>query len=84
MSSLIEQVAAKALALGVPLSVQLDLTWRCNLRCLHCYLEHDGSAELPADAFAEILDQLAGASGPSPCSRPISASTRTGARCTTA
>jgi radical SAM protein with 4Fe4S-binding SPASM domain len=59
MSALMQEVAAKALALGVPLSVQLDLTWRCNLRCLHCYLEHDGSAELPADAFAEILDQLA-------------------------
>ena len=73
MSSLLEQVAAKALAPGVPLSVQLDLTWRCNLRCLHCYLEHDGGAELPA-----------GASGPWPCSRPISASTRTGARCATA
>ena len=61
MSSLIEKVAAKALALGVPLSVQLDLTWRCNLRCLHCYLDHDGSAELPAAALAEILDQLAAA-----------------------
>jgi len=24
-----------------PLSVHFDLTYRCNERCVHCYLDHD-------------------------------------------
>jgi MoaA/NifB/PqqE/SkfB family radical SAM enzyme len=36
MSALMQEMSAKALALGIPLSVQLDLTYRCNERCVHC------------------------------------------------
>jgi AdoMet-dependent heme synthase len=56
MSTLPEEFNAKAVALGVPLSAQLDLTYRCNERCVHCYLDHDDAGEM---TFAE-LDRLLG------------------------
>ncbi|HVP50744.1 MAG TPA: radical SAM protein [Terriglobales bacterium] len=59
--SLIEQLNAKALALGVPISVHLDLTYRCNERCEHCYLEHDDKGEMTAAEIFDILSQLADA-----------------------
>ena len=40
MSDLLMEMSAKALKLNIPLSVQLDLTYRCNERCVHCYLDH--------------------------------------------
>ena len=51
--SLMESINQKALKLGVPLSVHLDLTFRCNERCEHCYLEHDdkGKDGEPYDIF---------------------------------
>lgn len=55
MSTLLETANAKAIQLGIPLSVHLDLTWRCNERCVHCYLDHDDQGEL---TFAEIHDLL--------------------------
>ena len=30
MSGLLQEMTEKALALGVPISIQLDLTYRCN------------------------------------------------------
>jgi len=45
-----------------PLSGQLELTYRCNLHCIHCYCQ--GSAnpgnELTTKAWKEILDELHG------------------------
>ena len=31
--SLMEEMGAKALKMGIPLSVQVDVTYRCNERC---------------------------------------------------
>src|SRR5579862_2747002 len=59
--SLVEQMNAKALELGVPISVQFDLTYRCNERCVHCYLDHDDHGELTTAEVKGILDQLAAA-----------------------
>ena len=50
---------AKALALGIPLSVQLDVTYRCNERCVHCYLDHDDHGEMTTAEIRDVLDQLA-------------------------
>lgn len=36
----LERFNRKAAELRIPLSGSLELTWRCNLRCIHCY--HDG------------------------------------------
>jgi radical SAM protein with 4Fe4S-binding SPASM domain len=44
---------------GVPLSVHLDLTYRCNERCVHCYLDHKDNGELTTSECTGILEQLA-------------------------
>jgi radical SAM protein with 4Fe4S-binding SPASM domain len=61
MSSLVEELNARAIELGVPLGVHLDLTWRCNERCIHCYLDHDGAGELSFAEIDQLLAQLADA-----------------------
>jgi MoaA/NifB/PqqE/SkfB family radical SAM enzyme len=53
-----EELNTRALTLGVPLSVHLDLTWRCNERCVHCYLDHDGRGEMTAAEIDALLPQL--------------------------
>ena len=57
--SLMEEMSNRALALGVPLSVHLDLTYRCNERCVHCYLDHEDHGEMNTAEIKELLDQLA-------------------------
>jgi AdoMet-dependent heme synthase len=44
-----------------PLSVHLDLTYRCNERCVHCYLEHEDHGELTTAECQRVLEELAGA-----------------------
>jgi AdoMet-dependent heme synthase len=61
MSTLIGEMVAKALKLNIPLSVQLDLTYRCNERCIHCYLDHDDHGELTTAEVKDLLDQMADA-----------------------
>ena len=61
MSSLMSEMAAKALKLNIPLSVQLDLTYRCNERCIHCYLDHDDHGEMNTAEIKGLLDQMADA-----------------------
>jgi len=61
MSSLMQEMGAKALALGIPLSVQLDLTYRCNERCVHCYLDHHDHGEMNTAEIKHLLDELADA-----------------------
>ena len=56
--SLIEELNRKALRLGVPLSVHLDLTYRCNERCEHCYLEHDDRGEMTTAEIRDLLRQF--------------------------
>ena len=59
--SLMHEMGAKALALGIPISVQLDLTYRCNERCVHCYLDHEDHGEMDTREILDLLDQLAAA-----------------------
>jgi radical SAM protein with 4Fe4S-binding SPASM domain len=61
MSGLLEEITRKALAKGIPLSVQLDLTYRCNERCVHCYLDHDDHGEMTTAEIKHLLDELADA-----------------------
>jgi radical SAM protein with 4Fe4S-binding SPASM domain len=53
------EMGAKALALGVPLGVHLDLTYRCNERCIHCYLDHKDHGEMSTAEILGLLEQLA-------------------------
>jgi radical SAM protein with 4Fe4S-binding SPASM domain len=59
--SLMDDLNEKAATLGIPLSAQLDITWRCNERCIHCYLDHEGRDEMSTDEIKEVLRQLAAA-----------------------
>ena len=59
--SLMQNMGARALQLGIPLSVQLDLTYRCNERCIHCYLDHEDHGEMTTAEILDLLDQLAAA-----------------------
>ncbi len=59
MTSLMQEMNERALHAGVPLSVQFDLTYRCNERCVHCYLDHDDHGELSTAEITGVLDQLA-------------------------
>src|SRR5215467_2531476 len=59
MSSLMQEMSQRALDRGVPLAVQLDLTYRCNERCIHCYLDHEDHGELSTSECVDILEQLA-------------------------
>ena len=57
--SLMQEMNERALELGVPLGVHLDVTYRCNERCLHCYLDHDDHGEMSTIEIKDILQQLA-------------------------
>jgi AdoMet-dependent heme synthase len=61
MSSLLMEMADKALKMRIPLSVQVDLTYRCNERCVHCYLDHHDHGEMKTGEILELLDQMADA-----------------------
>ncbi|HEX9111169.1 MAG TPA: radical SAM protein [Terriglobales bacterium] len=57
--SLMTEMGQKAFDLGVPISVHLDVTYRCNERCVHCYLDHDDHGEMTTAEIKGVLDQLA-------------------------
>jgi AdoMet-dependent heme synthase len=59
MSSLLVEMNDRAMKLGVPLSVHIDVTYRCNERCQHCYLDHDDHGEMTTAEIKDVLDQLA-------------------------
>ena len=61
MGDLMQRVWDRALEQRIPLSVQFDLTYRCNERCVHCYLDHDDHGELTTAEVKDVLDQLAAA-----------------------
>ena len=61
MAGLLESLNRRAMDLAIPLSVHIDLTWRCNERCIHCYLDHDDPDELTLPELCDLLDQMADA-----------------------
>lgn len=61
MSGLLLEMTEKALARNIPLSVQLDLTYRCNERCVHCYLDHEDHGEMTTAEIKRLLDEMADA-----------------------
>jgi len=58
VSTILENLNAKAISLGIPLGVHLDVTWRCNERCVHCYLDHDDLGEMTYDEIERLLTQM--------------------------
>ena len=59
MSVLMHEVSERALQLGIPLSAQLDLTYRCNEQCVHCYLDHDDHGEMTTVEIKRLLTEMA-------------------------
>ncbi len=59
--SLMDEVTSRALSLGIPFSLHLDVTYRCNERCVHCYLDHDDHGEMTTDEIKRVLYQAASA-----------------------
>ena len=59
MSALLQEMGDRALRLGVPLSAQLDLTYRCNEQCVHCYLDHDDHGEMTTLEIKHLLKEMA-------------------------
>jgi len=59
MSVLMQEMSERALRLGVPFSVQLDLTYRCNEQCVHCYLDHDDHGEMTTVEIKRLLEEMA-------------------------
>lgn len=59
--SLMDEVTSRALTLGIPFSLHLDVTYRCNERCVHCYLDHDDHGEMTMDEIKRVLAEAAGA-----------------------
>ena len=81
MSSLLDHVMGRATDLALPISVHFDLTYRCNERCVHCYLDHEDHGELTTSEVKDVLDELAAAgtlflifSGGECCCGPTSSS----------
>jgi radical SAM protein with 4Fe4S-binding SPASM domain len=61
MSGLLQEMTTKAQRLKIPLSVQLDLTYRCNERCVHCYLDHKDHGEMTTAEIKHLLEEMADA-----------------------
>ncbi len=59
--SLTEWITRKSDALNVPIEAHMDLTWRCNEGCGHCYLDHSLGGDLSTAEVKGVLDQLADA-----------------------
>ena len=57
--SLMQELNQTALDAGLPLSVQLDVTYRCNERCVHCYLDHDDHGEMTTAEIKDVISQIA-------------------------
>lgn len=57
-----ERLRERSVEQRVPVNVMIELTYRCNLRCRHCYLEGlppSREPELSTDEIVDLLDQLA-------------------------
>jgi AdoMet-dependent heme synthase len=58
---LMDRVIRRSMTGSVPLGVHFDITYRCNERCVHCYLDHEDYGELETAEIKRILSQLAAA-----------------------
>ena len=60
-ASVMDRVRDRAVADRIPISIHFDLTYRCNERCVHCYLDHEDHGEMTTAEVTDVLDQLASA-----------------------
>lgn len=60
-ANLLQQIEEKAAQHKIPLGCHFDLTYHCNLNCVHCYVIKEECPELKVSEVKGILDQLAAA-----------------------
>jgi radical SAM protein with 4Fe4S-binding SPASM domain len=61
MGALSDAVVERTMARAIPLSVHVDLTMRCNERCVHCYRVVEDRRELTTAEVRRLLGELAAA-----------------------
>lgn len=54
-----DRLIARTVGKHRPLSVHFDLTYRCNERCVHCYLDHSDHGEMTTRECLDVLEQIA-------------------------
>jgi AdoMet-dependent heme synthase len=54
-----DRVISRTVRKHTPLSVHFDLTYRCNERCVHCYLDHGDHGEMTTAECLGVLDEIA-------------------------
>jgi len=55
-----DDLEGRACAKNIPVYAQFELTYRCNLKCLHCYTDDESrQKELSTKEVKQIIDQLA-------------------------
>jgi radical SAM protein with 4Fe4S-binding SPASM domain len=55
---LLHEMVAKCAQLHIPIQAALELTYRCNLHCSHCYVDLKETDELSVEEWKRVLDQL--------------------------
>jgi radical SAM protein with 4Fe4S-binding SPASM domain len=55
---LLQDVIARCSRLNIPAQAVLELTYRCNLRCVHCYVDVNATGELTSEEWKVVIDQL--------------------------
>jgi len=55
MAELLDRIQDRALQLDVLLNLHVDITYRCNERCIHCYLDHDSRDELALSELERVF-----------------------------
>ena len=56
---IMDRLVRKTVERHLPWNVHIDLTYRCNERCVHCYLDHHDYGEMTTREVKNVLDQLA-------------------------
>jgi radical SAM protein with 4Fe4S-binding SPASM domain len=59
LTPIMDRLISRTVRKHRPLSVHFDLTYRCNERCVHCYLDHYDHGELTTAECLKVLDDLA-------------------------
>src|SRR5438132_7199946 len=59
MPNLVDRLFQKSVALRIPLSVHMDLTMRCNERCIHCYRVIERRPELTTEELKALIGDIA-------------------------
>lgn len=58
-NSFIESLEAKLFPRGRPLNAQIDITYRCNIKCRHCFVvPEDPARELSFQEITTIIDDI--------------------------